>query len=432
MSTPALLGVANTSWVGYALVLVLATLALLMQFQLTGLVEAGWLTALLLIASVHAVSRPSTYLTDSSRPPRLSLADVLLPLALLTLWALSRQVSATGWRHPLLIGVLGGLVMVFARPVDLGVAKDHAVLEPVMTAYALVALSAATVWTLRMRTFPLPTRIVMLTCVLVSAAALQFPYWALDRAAALTLAAVLCLLGIVLVVSAVLTVLYWGIARHQRTVAGLVDRTRNAEYTLVSTSGLLEDLRTSLIGLHNASQLLADAALTQERQQRLRQAVDAELSRLERLLQRPLDESLSGPFDVDRAILEGARSWRAGGRFIEIRPTGLTASGSAVHVASTMHTLLGTIFAGDDDAQVTIWPTYAGTQVLINVEVYGRHAHFLTIGVSEETDWATIQASRVHPDGPLSVMRNGLRSRGGDLHWSPTPHGADFTLALRR
>ncbi len=437
----AALGVANSMWLLFMMVVIGGGLALLAQYRLSGQVEFAWLAAVLLVGGVYLVVHvvPLHLLT---RPAGgLAVADLLACAGLVMIRAASRRVTPHRWRHPLVLLPLLSVLLVLTRHRTIPLPAGDPTVGTSLGGIIVLAFCLLTVvWVRRMTTFPRSIRRAIATSVVVTTMVTRLPWWAVPESSRVYLTILLLGATTMLLMTSLLAILRWGITRYQRAVVGLADRANRAETTALNSEQVIEDLRTSLAGIARANDLLRspDAHLSEEHQHVLRSSVTSEMHRLERLLARPIGRE-DGPYDLDRALMAAAEGQRTAGRAVRVVSSGLVVRGAPEQLSETVRELIAAVVARDPAARIHLVPERTATEVHVNLRIASRviagypHRPMDEASPGSGEGSASAEWDRLDLDHvTLLALRHRMRLRGEDLHWGRSPDGADITLVVRR
>lgn len=427
-----------TRWAAPApVILVIALLCgavqLLCRWRLVGDTESGWLAAILLMLGLFAFS--GLVISDGMTPAERSAARPLDALGvLLAVWMVRsgiRRTPLTGWRHPVLLGLAGGALLILLQipalpeirtPADVALIALLGMVVAGLAIRAVTGLGLAAGQALRWSG--------VLAVVLAVACRPIIPYQLpadVAPAVALTLYGLCC----ALLCATSLVLLHDAVTEHALHLQRLTERADRAEVKARDDEVLLHELRASVAGIGSASRLLATSAsgIPAPRSDALQQMICAETDRLERLLVGSPAEP-AGPVDLDRLLEPLVTAQQAQGVAVDYPRTGLSAVGSERDVALALNTLLCNAARHAPGAQVRITSEVEESRVCLRVMDDGP-------GVAEDVQARLFGHGAKAATSPgqgigLYAARQALRGHGGDLRHEPSSAGTVFSMVLPR
>jgi signal transduction histidine kinase len=219
-----------------------------------------------------------------------------------------------------------------------------------------------------------------------------------------------------------------------RSVRGKVGELRGqlvvVESTLREQRAQLHEIGSTLAGITSASRLVHEATvlLPSHRRVALREMIEAELSRLERLVQGGSDAQVD--FAVDDVLRPLVVAQHAQSRSVIWEPSGALAHGCPDALAEAVNVLLNNAAKHGDNAGVSLRVRQVDAAVEIEVADSGP-------GISPDLrphvfDWG-VRGSHSSGQGiGLHVARSLIEQQGGYLRLQDsTGPGTTFTLGLR-
>lgn len=220
-----------------------------------------------------------------------------------------------------------------------------------------------------------------------------------------------------------------GLHEQSRSIARMRGRLDEAEAGARADQERMHEIRSTIAGIATASRLLHEHGdeIEARRRERLRDTLDSEMSRLERLLDDRIPAG-PGPVDLDAAINPVLEAHRARGHRVEWQPSGHTVHGRKDDVAEIVNILLENA-ARHGDAVSRIAVTDDEEVVTIAVSDGGP-------GIPEEVrdrifDWGVRGADSGGQGIGLNVARRLVAEQGGSLSVAePAGAGTSFIIRL--
>ncbi len=217
----------------------------------------------------------------------------------------------------------------------------------------------------------------------------------------------------------------------RQKVGGLRAQLVVLESTLREQRAQLHEIGSTVAGITSASRLVHEPAvsLTPHRRLALEEMIEAELSRLERLMQGGSDDHVV--FAVDDVLRQLVVAQHAQSRSVIWEPSGALAYGSPDAMAEAVHVLLNNAAKHGGRTGVSMTVSQVGAVIEIEVADSGP-------GISPDLrphvfDWG-VRGERSSGQGiGLHVARTLVEQQGGYLRLNDsTTRGATFTLGLRQ
>lgn len=215
--------------------------------------------------------------------------------------------------------------------------------------------------------------------------------------------------------------------RHGNTVRGLHDRLEHLEADVRHDRARLHELGATIAGIANASHLLhTQIALPPDRRRALERTIDAEASRLQRLMDR---RPVIAPEEVelDRVLEPVVTAHRARGRTVTWRPTGVKALCRPDDIAEVVNILLENAaqHAGTP-CDITVDDTGAGIEITVADQGSGVPAEV----ARDLFTWGRRGARSTGQGIGLSIAHRLMVEQGGDLRLAPDGPGARLVAVL--
>lgn len=218
---------------------------------------------------------------------------------------------------------------------------------------------------------------------------------------------------------------------NQRRLVGLLTaRAESAERSVMEDEEILHELRSTVAGINAASRLLltTEQSMPQQHRARLQGLLEAEMSRLERLLAHPGAAPLA-LVDLDEVIGPVVFSHGALGVDVSWTPSGLTVPGRADDIAEVVHVLLDNALAHapGSHVEVTVTPRPGVTELRVRDDGHGIPAHLRPHIFDRGT-----RHSASHGQGlGLHVAHRLLHDGGATLLLEDTPPGEGTSFVAR-
>ncbi|WP_110206245.1 sensor histidine kinase [Nocardioides daejeonensis] len=426
--------VATATHVCFAVSMVAGALLLLARWRFLGEDSSAWLACTLLVLAVYL--RPELIVGSGVQENALRMSPVDLAVMTLLVWAMrsaSAGLAPSGWRHPVLLGLVAGLALSEARFLVQERTGGHL---PTWLTMLLIGCFLLASWfcirsVLGMEGMPVVYRwhlAVPLSLAIgyhhfVASGGSPAPFPHLTCALVSTLAAFeVMATSLALVQDA-----------HQvqlGQLAELAERAQRAEHTVEHDQELLHEARATVAGISSASQLLATSAnrIPQPERAELQAMLEAEMRRLQHLLDATHEEPTERWLDLDDVVHPLVVSQQAQGSAIEHRRSGLRVWGDHDIVTAAVHVLLCNAQRHAPGARITIWTRLAGTTVVLHVADDGP-------GVAPDLSERLFTRGARSADSAgqglgLYAARKSLQAHGADLLVMPSAQGALFALAL--
>lgn len=338
------------SWLVANLTLLVSAVAFYGHYRITDDPAVGWLTVPTAAVAVHTV--PFAFLlatSDGSYGVRARTGEhldaLIIMAAIAVIWWAYRQ-QFTPRFNPLLLGSGVGLAAAGLRLLDAqlqasGQAVSVLQLPPALVqATVVVCVVGAAILVLRLRRLEPRIRIRLAAVIVCLAIGYVLRPTSDDFIGALGALS----LSITLLANAVLAVLAIGLLidalnlqRHR--FHRMVARAERAEASLERDAEMLHELRSTLVGLDNATGLLrARNDLSRQHRQRLESLVEVEMHRLAAMLS--LAPPNATPLAVDEVIAPLVEGQRVAGVAVDWAPSGHRAVFDRTCLAEIVHVLL--------------------------------------------------------------------------------------------
>jgi signal transduction histidine kinase len=216
----------------------------------------------------------------------------------------------------------------------------------------------------------------------------------------------------------------------RQKVGGLRAQLVVLESTLREQRAQLHEIGSTVAGITSASRLVHEPAvsLPTHRRRALEEMIEAELSRLERLMQGGSEDH--HVFAVDGVLRQLVVAQHAQSRSVTWVPSGALAYGSPDALAEAVHVLLNNAAKHGNNAGVSL--TVREVDAIVEIEVGDFGPGIPPVLRRHVFDWG-VRGSRSSGQGiGLHVARNLVEQQGGYLRLKDsTSPGTTFTLGLR-
>lgn len=424
----------SSAWLTFTVVALAAGAMFAARWRLVDDVAIGWLGAIALMIGLHFVPfalHAAAAESDVMSPPTTA-ADIPADLlAIVFIWAAVRGVRFRGLLHPVVLGATCGVLLMVTRRALVGVDEHLGDRSPVIMGFLAVGLVPLCVGLWKLRAVSPWVRCSIAVTMAGITVTHRFALFdqADDWQGRAALIPVMVAVGTLLTATAV-TLLIDAVKQYERRVESLAARASRAEADVHHDEEILHEVRATVAGVRSASSLLIDRALPPEdpRQQRLSRMLQAELRRLERLV----NETRSTPqqVDLDALVEPLVVSLREQGAKVAFRPSGLTAYGSPDSISAAVHVLLCNAKRHAPEATITVTSQERDGHVIVRVTDDGP-------GVPHEMRETIFLRNAKGANSPgqgigLSMAREVIRQEGGELVLEESQRGASFALAVPR
>jgi signal transduction histidine kinase len=423
----------------HILVLV-ASAFIYLHWRFSGSALAGWLTLTLISLSVPQLALASVMIADPAAAdrgpwwPLLTKAVVAAVLLLLVLRA-GRFAALPALRlEPLAAGLATGLAFSAVGLALVRWAPAVAVPSPLLTVLSLIpvvlALSIAVFSIKGSGLSPWCRLRLGLGVVLIALGEGASHSVALSPTAGRSVTVMASSAGALLLCHAALEMVRTSIRHHRKELARLYARLIAVETSERDNRARLHEVASTVAGISSVSRLIHEPSVAIPRQRRslLEHTMDAELSRLERLMSGQSDRSHA--FAVDDVLRQLVVAQQALGRNVSWEPTGHTAFGSPDDVTEAIHVVLDNAARHGADAGASIEVDQRDGVLEIRVSDSGP-------GIAPDVrghlfDWGT---SGPHSPGQgigLTIARELVERQGGYLLLDDSPQpGTTFVVGVR-
>jgi signal transduction histidine kinase len=304
---------------------------------------AGWLTVGLTGAGLFGLVQSSMIDVNRTGPKSWALVGQLVLTAALVLIArLSDRAEVPG--DPALVGALGGLAIsvgtalaaAYAPPLTFSPATTQLLDMLVMLAGLLLAVTV-----LQRDEIPSPVRrrLALATILLMSAHALGYSQPG-SHYVVVVVAVIIDLQGAVLLCATIHSLLRGSLLQQQREVVELHETLARVRANVLEDRELLHEIGSTVAGIVTASRVVRDERrLSPQRRARLEHMLDAELARINRLLDSRAP-ALSQLFDVDEVVERIVISHQERGLDVRWTPSHAEAIGNPDNLAEVVNILL--------------------------------------------------------------------------------------------
>lgn len=390
----------------------------------------GWLVMGMAMAALPQllVPRRGTYgdaPTDADSWLLLSQGAIVLLLVLVT--RVSQRLDVPS--DPIFVGVVAGLLVSAGARVTSAAGPDLG-LDPQTTAFgaALVLCGLLLASTLLQQTHVsvrIRRRLAVGAIALVVAQAAGHQ----PGTVAASIAVVFNVLGALTLCATALRLLRDTLLEYREEVALMHSTLREQEVKVLEQRELLHELGSTIAGIASAAEIIRQKPhLPELRRRRLESMLDAEVTRMMRLMGDRSPVPVIRDLDVDDVVGTLVLSHQTRGQDIRWRPSGLTAIGSADDLAEVMNILLENAARHAAGAPVSVAATMCGDTVQIVCSDLGP-------GVPPEMRSRLFEAGVRGPKSPghglgLSIARRILAAQRGSLLFRQTPRGATFVVRI--
>lgn len=415
-------------------VLFVASMQLYLFWRMASHARAGWLVTAAVFGSGQVLADAGLRYVDGAdlkkEPGWLLLTELGVALTMLAMVAAAARTARLP--DPMVCGLILTLAVTAARvqvswlPGTLDLGRGTLVTLTVLVTAIYLAIGAMG---LRMRSVPawVRQRIAVVVSLLGLRYAVDSPVASGSWAEAVQVGADL---GAALVMAATASALLrHGLHEQSRSVARMRGRLDEVEAGARADQERMHEIRSTIAGIATASRLLHEHGdqIDPARRERLRASLEAEMSRLERLLDDRVPAG-PGPVDLDAAINPVLEAHRARGHQVEWQPSGHTVHGRPDDVAEVVNILLENA-ARHGDAVSRIAVTDDEEVVTIAVSDSGP-------GIPEEVrerifDWGVRGPDSGGQGIGLNVARRLVAEQGGSLSVAePAGAGTSFIIRL--
>lgn len=429
----AMSAVADASHVVFATMLVVGSLLLLARWRFLDEAGSGWLAFVLLVLAIYL--RPELYVEPELGTDHALVSPVDLAVMLLLVWgtrSAAAGVAPTGWRQPVLLGLTSGLALSGARFfVEEAFGPWPVWLLAIVFCAFLVSAVLCTRSVLIVSGMPLVFRWHLAVPLSVG---IGFHHFLSGVGAPLpspvVVGAVVSTVAAMEVLATSLALLQDAFRVQHRRLVELHDRARRAEHAVEHDAELLHECRATVAGLSTASHLLATSAhrLGAVQVSALQSMLDAEMLRLQAILDAKSGSDHEGWFDLDDVLEPVVASLRLQGVDVGMRPSRLRVWGDREIVTTAVHVLLCNAKRHAPGARIEMWTTQRAGKVVLHVADDGPG---LPADLSPRLFTRGARGTASPGEGlGLYSARKGLREHGADLSVVPCPRGALFAVTL--
>jgi signal transduction histidine kinase len=346
-----LAGTAAATGLAVHVVVIAAGVFTYLQWRLSGSSLAGWLTLILVMLSTPHIALAALMIADptvAERGPWWPLVTKVLAVAALFVLALlaerSEALSGTSLPvDPLAAGLIMGisfsalgLVLVRWAPI---LAVPSALITTLIVVPLLLVLAIASLALRGAQVSRWGQVRVLLGVVLVMLGHLV-QHASLSPSVGISMTLLASATGAVLLSHLALEMLRTSIRLHRRELANLYARLGVSESSARDSRARLHEVASTVAGITSVSRLINEPTVVLPRQRRslLQDTMDAELSRLARLM---MDESGAvTEFALDDVLRRLVVAQQAQGRSVNWRPSGMSVVGRPDDLTEALHVLL--------------------------------------------------------------------------------------------
>ncbi|QYJ04208.1 HAMP domain-containing histidine kinase [Nocardioides panacisoli] len=424
-------------WMCFNLAVLASAVMLICRWFLLGEPGSAWAAAALLCMGVYL--QPLLAPPSSSWSTPLSVVDLLAIVAIVAMVRAGvRRVPAMGWRQPLMVGIGGGLALAGIR--DLWEWFGPTV--PVWATFTLIAAAFPVAAGVCANAAPHTLRSIPRTKARVFIALNLFgvfcyhllPHAALSPPAATMTVALSVGIGSALLVVLSSQLLHDAFRIHARRLVALTDRAASAETAAHQGEEMLHEFRATVAGIDSATRLLLQSSihLPPEHRDSLQRMLEAELTRLQAMMQSDAARAAAEieVVELDQLLEPLVVAQRSQGATIEVAPTGLTATCSALELAKAVHIVLCNARQHAPGATVTITPEADHETVTLHIRDDGpgiapdvRSTLFTRRGKAKDSSGEGLG---------LFSARQAIRQQGGELVLEHSSSGTSFAMVLPR
>ncbi|GAA1090982.1 hypothetical protein GCM10009668_02110 [Nocardioides dubius] len=431
--------IAQATQLCFALVLVTGAVLLLCRWYLLDQPASGWIASAMIVLAIYL--RPELYLTSELRSTEVLVVptDVLcmLTVAWMSRCSVKQQVPA-GWRHPVLLGLLGGFALTFLRSAWLALDLDayqQAITLLVSLAFP-VAVFVCARWVLASSAFPDQYRWHLVVPLALGIGFYHFVPTSTDPLSfASLLVTTVCAGTAISTLTTSIALVQDAFATQSRRLAQLSDRAALAEVIVHDDAERLHECRAALAGISSASQLLIanPDALGADQSQRLQELLNSELARLQSLLDpriAPGAEPSVQSIELDEVVEPLVLAALSRGVDVEYRPTRTEVQVQPEALVSAVLALVGNAERHAPGARLSVWTTIDSEHVALHISDDGPG-----IPASlEDTLFTRGERGDQSPGEGLGLYaaRREIRRSGGDLRLEQSHLGARFAVILPR
>jgi signal transduction histidine kinase len=435
-----LAGSAAAASLAVHVVVLVAAIFTYLQWRLLGSSLAGWLTLVLVMLSTPHLALAAALIADPSvadRGPWWPLVTkVLVAGALLVLVLRAGRVEAVseaplpvdpmaaGLATGICFGALGLALVRWAPDVMVPSALITGLnVVPLLLAFAIAGLAVRGAQLSRWGSLRVMLGVVLVTLGQVAEHSSVPPS---VRAVVIPVATIA---GATLLGLFALAMIRASVRLYRREIANLYGRLGAIESTIRDNRARLHEVASTIAGITSVSRLIHEPTVVLPRQRRslLEDTMEAELSRLQRLM---MDEPAAvHEFCLDDVLRRLVVAQEAQGRAVSWEPCGLTVVGRPDALTEVLHILLDNAAKHGDSSGTTVEALQLDDTVEILVSDAGP-------GISPELrarvfEWGTRgHGSRGHGIG-LSIARDLVEQQGGSLVLDDSPQtGTTFIVGV--
>jgi signal transduction histidine kinase len=440
---------ANVDGLALAPAATLSAMCLYLGWKLTGRSALAWLATGTTVAGLQGITMLGLQLADARQVVDqsfwMAMADISVLLAILALAIpVSRQALNS---EPAVIGILGGLALGLLRLVavsDFGWV-DLGMFDWWLIVGCWLVFSIPPIWCLaRASTIPPWARWRMASSVgLFSLGHLATYLDGPSRSVGGSLVTVVAeLAGAILLVAGSVALVREVMVDDQARADDLQVRLDEMEAGIRKDRARIHEINSTIAGVLSASRLLQggtadagpeagseiDEAISAERRRLLEGMINAELSRLERLLNEPLVVPRPRTIDLDHTISNLVLAQEARGNRIKWLPSGACVTGQPDDVAEVLNILLDNAAKhGSAEASVTVQEVTDAIEILVSDTGPGVAPELR----SQLFEWGA-RGPRSHGQGiGLNIAADLTRKQGGYLRLRQgNVGGATFVVGL--
>ena len=392
---------------------------------------AGWLTVGLAVAGFYGLVR-SSLLDSATAGPRDSwpqVGEIALLVVLIVLTHVAERVEVPG--DPALVGAIGGLLLTAVACLTLAFAPPFIIsptTQELLTTVVMVTglLLASTV--LARTQVSMWARRRLAICAILLTAAHCAGYLDLHNEIVITTAVLANLVGAVVLCTMTQSLLRGSVLENQRELRRLQEMLTQVRADVLEERELLHEVGSTVAGITTASRVIRQGPrLSPQHRARLERMLDAELSRLDRLMSARAPAA-AREFDVDDVVEQLVISHQERGLDVLWSPGHVRAVGDPDALAEVVNILLENARRhGDGAARIAV----SSVDGYVEVACTDNGP-----GVADEVRPHLFTTGARHPDSPgqglgLSIAKRLMFERGGSLVLADSPtSGATFVARL--
>lgn len=414
-------------------VMLAAAVLLYFHWRMSSGWAAGWLTLGLTVLATQSIAMAVLLLVDGvdvlRRPGWLIFVDLLLTCAALVAATVAERVELGV--DPVLAGVMIGMLVVAGRSIFAVASPVPPLSREFQARLGLFLLGAIVVFAVRVSRFsglPPWVRANLFPAVVLLGAGRALSYVATGDPSAAGLAVVSNVTGALLLCGTCFVLLRQSVRAEAQELDVLHRQVEEIEARGRLNQARLHEIDSTIAGIACASRLIQQGDVVPERRDSLQDMMEAEVGRLERLVQGQTADA-ERTIELDDTIGRLVVAQGARGHAVHHEPGGQRATGRPDDVAEAVHILLDNAakHGGDHGTEVHV-RTVDDT---VEIVVTDRGPGVSPLVRSRIFDWAARGPGSSGQGIGLNVAHRLMREQGGYLELATTcGQGATFVIGL--